>query len=420
MHKRIYISFLLLSTLILSVNAQNFKHPYSIYGIGIEEDGVFSSHQSMGGVSLGSNERFSFTPANPASYSSLQFTTFEFGLNSSFNNFRQNDVSLYKSYANLSYFALGFPIYKKKGIGGSFGLLPVSNIGYTDLFSYIDPVDSVTVNESIRLSGGFSKFYIGTAFTLFKTIKLGVNAYYLFGNTEKYHSLDFISTQYNSVRQEDYNSYGKIGFDLGLQGYFKLSDEYQLTLAGTFSPGVNLNATSNSVIQTYEAEGSTFKDSVRITDDLNYNVALPMKYGAGFMFSKMNKWRFGVDYKFEQWSTFTGLNGTFTHNDQWIINAGGEYIPKFDDPGSYANRIAYRAGIKYAKSNAMPNGSDLQMMSISLGVGLPMIRSISKIDAGLELGTFGKNEGNLIQQNFIKLNIGLRLTEFWFIKSKID
>ena len=58
---------------------------------------------------------------------------------------------------------------------------------------------------------------------------------------------------------------------------------------------------------------------------------------------------------------------------------GAEWIPNRFSIGSYFNKVAYRAGIKYEKSYLMLSNQQINDFGISFGVGLPVYRSNSTI-----------------------------------------
>ena len=73
--------------------------------------------------------------------------------------------------------------------------------------------------------------------------------------------------------------------------------------------------------------------------------------------------------------------------------------------------------------------TDIQDYGISLGVGLPVKRSIpgsrireipSTIDIGIIVGQTGTIDNNYVQDSYLKGTIGLNLNDIWFNKKKYD
>jgi len=59
-------------------------------------------------------------------------------------------------------------------------------------------------------------------------------------------------------------------------------------------------------------------------------------------------------------------------------------------------------------------------MAISAGVGLPIRRAGMTLNIGAEVGQRGMVKNDLIQENYIKLNIKLNFREVWFFERKYD
>ena len=120
------------------------------------------------------------------------------------------------------------------------------------------------------------------------------------------------------------------------------------------------------------------------------NIEFPLTYGAGISYVKDNRLEINADYYHQSWSDtkFFGQENPFlTDLDKFA--AGAEWIPERFSIGSYLNRIAYRAGLKYEKSYLMLNNQRINDFGISFGVGLPIYRSNSTINFSAELGRRG-------------------------------
>ena len=156
--KFLFVFFsLLLPTLIL---AQTFRHPYSFYGIGELQDYNFINCQSLGGLGYGWNDSLSFSNSNPASYSNIRYSTFDMGIKGKIQQLEQEQTTELTNDFSFAYVAFGLPINRKNNWGLSFGLLPVSRIGYRSSSSFKS--DSTNAIESFDKQGGFNKLYIGS------------------------------------------------------------------------------------------------------------------------------------------------------------------------------------------------------------------------------------------------------------------
>jgi hypothetical protein len=424
MFKRFLIVLFFVLSGIIGSQCQTFRNPYSFYGIGELQEKTFTSSLSLGGISYGWNDRFSVTPLNPASYSNLEFATFDLGIKGKIQNLIQEDIDIWNNTFSFNYFSLGFPVYRKIGWGSCIGLIPISKIGYKSTYLNMPLfADSIFSIETFDNTGGFSEFFIGNSFTFFKKINFGVNLAYYFGNKESQHNLTFYDYINNlSVFNKTTRDYQGIGADFGFQYTdTNVGKQLNLTIGAAFSLPVNLKMRQEHVIYTYRnyASGNDPKDTLMSLNEKSGNLIIPLSGGIGFILSKEFKWKAGVDIKYENWSAFKSTENNFKLHDQWTISAGGEIIPKYDAL-NYLKVVAYRLGFKYTSSFIDINGTNINKYSITLGAGFPVFRNLSNINLGVELGTGGKTGVGLIKENYINIFLGFRLNDIWFIKPKID
>ena len=148
-------------TLTAYTSAQNNTNsPYTRFGYGRLEDPGFSRSQSMGGVAYGLRSRVNMNPANPASNSSIDSTSFlfEFGVSGLYSNFSSGSNSVNTFTSNLDYLAFQLPITKWMGM--SAGLIPYSFVGYN--YGTVDSISStLTQSQTFYGTGGISQAYVG-------------------------------------------------------------------------------------------------------------------------------------------------------------------------------------------------------------------------------------------------------------------
>jgi len=201
------------------LKAQNSSSsPYSRYGIGDLLFNGFSKNLAMGGIGQGVNENLNVNPLNPASYSSLWFTTYEAGVNLSLEQISSNNISQSYNTAALAYFAFGFPVKTKKW-GMGFGLLPYSNVGYSVEKSQVNSLGEIETH-SYKGSGGLNQFYLTNGFSLAKNFSVGLTASYLFGVINQDRRVEFLDPSYYNTNISNSNSLGWFHFNFGLQYTF--------------------------------------------------------------------------------------------------------------------------------------------------------------------------------------------------------
>ncbi len=144
--------------------------PYSRFGLGDLNSPGFTFAQSMAGTGIAlqndSTAPFFINTLNPASYSSVRLTSFDFGITNTVASLQTTDENHTARNAALNNIAFGFPVSKKWGT--VLGLKPYSNVGYH--------INSKQTNDSIgdiyyvyEGSGGVNRVFIGNAFNPFGT-----------------------------------------------------------------------------------------------------------------------------------------------------------------------------------------------------------------------------------------------------------
>ncbi|MEC7264731.1 MAG: hypothetical protein VXW38_13400, partial [Bacteroidota bacterium] len=86
----------------------------------------------------------------------------------------------------------------------------------------------------------------------------------------------------------------------------------------------------------------------------------------------------------------------------------------------YFKRVTYRAGLRYDVSGLEVNGKEINNFGITFGLGMPLGGSFSNVNLGFELGRRGTTDANLIEESYLKINVGLSLNDVWFQKRKIN
>ena len=160
---------------VLFASAQNQTSPYSMYGYGIIGDRATSMQRQMGSVGYAMNSGRQINAMNPASYAVIDSLTFLFDLGADISFLRSTEDEHHENSVGggVDYLTMQFPIGKH--MGGSFGLLPYSSVGY----AFGNEITHGTMSN--QGSGGINQLYLGWAGE-FKGVSLGFNLSYDFGN----------------------------------------------------------------------------------------------------------------------------------------------------------------------------------------------------------------------------------------------
>lgn len=189
--------------------------PYSRYGIGDIQSAGVSQNLGMGGVNIALYNAYGLNYSNPAAYARLQLTTFDAGVNAGFMKMKSTEKAQSQSDVSLGYFAFAFPIKIKKSAIG-FGLVPLSNVGYT----INDKLTNSLGNPELHVyegRGGLHQFFLSTGFTPFKKLTAGVSASYIFGNVIQERRVEFSDGTFLNTSLLDTRDQRGFYFTFGLQ-----------------------------------------------------------------------------------------------------------------------------------------------------------------------------------------------------------
>ena len=419
MRKKKLIYILLFSVISISLFAQqnSTNSPYTRFGYGKLVDAGFARTSSMGGIGIGFRKNNTINVVNPASYSSIDSTSFifEFGFSGLLSKFSTaSGGSAIKASGNINYFGMQFPVTKWMGM--SVGIVPYSFIGYNfnSKDSTLIPSSKVySINyQSFSGSGGISQAYLGVSVDIMKRLSLGINGYYMFGNI--IHSR--MSEQTFSDKRSSYSTYSESALRvnsfnarLGLQYHQPLNDTRDmLTVGAIYEMQHKLN--SQYTVQTLGI------DTVR--DTLINVFQFPATYGFGATYSLDNRFLFGADVQYQQFSKVLFQNKNDLLNDRISISAGVEFTNRAKS-NSYIDRMSWRLGANYSTSYVKVNNNSLSEYALSLGVGFPFRTNKSMINVLLQYGGFGTKQNNMIKEDYLKIGINFTLNDNWFYKIRL-
>ena len=287
---------LILSLMIIAQN--NTNSPYTRYGYGQLEDDCFSRSQAMGSTSIGLRTKNSINPNNPASYSSLDSTSFifEMGVSGLLSNFRSAGTQNTSFTGNLDYIALQSPITKWMGL--SAGLIPYSYVGYN--YKYTDSL-KISMEDEFNVydktyygTGGISQVYLGLSVDIANHLALGVNGYYMFGNINHYKALSYNQSELtttNTIMKA--NLYIRsFNARFGLQYHETIGEKHKLNIGAIYEFRSGMNG--------------KFEQTTTGTDTLTVNSSslfeTPSLYGGGIMYTYDDRLMIGADFTLYEYS----------------------------------------------------------------------------------------------------------------------
>lgn len=424
--KKYYITVALLVAFVYTSFAQSTTNsPYSKFGIGNIKGSYLPQFRAMGNLAYGISSFGGYQNvniANPASYSQIRLTTFDIGAGINSQTLSKGSDKEKSLNASLNHIVFAVPVTPKSAV--SFGLLPYSTLGYA--FQNSGTVDTFTVDNIYAGEGGLTKAYLGYGFGLGKNFSVGVNMSYLFGNLKQTRSVEYSQyVGFLNSRTEENNSVGGLTFDLGAQYNAALNKTTKLTIGYTGSLKKDLNLKTNTLTTRYSSANDTeFRsDTISFVPEQNGELVMPSNHNFGFSVSKINKWLIGADFRLANWSDYR-INGENQNlNNTYGFSVGGQITPDINAVTNYFKLVDYRAGINYDKSYLSVNGTDINVKSINLGLGLPLISNRTafyKVNLTAELGQRGTLDNNLVKETFYNFYLGFTINDRWFQKYKYD
>ncbi|MBI3233446.1 MAG: hypothetical protein HYZ42_05300 [Bacteroidetes bacterium] len=446
MKKIIYIILVILCS--QEMQAQTItSSPYSRFALGDLQFAGFTRNTGLGQTGQALRNKYYINPTNSASYSNLQFTSFESGMTYNTGNYSNANSKQTFNTGSLSYLSLGFPLSIKRAIGGAFGLAPFSSSEYNFRDSNLTGAAPYRIYNTG--TGGLSKLFFGVGKDFFKHLSIGAQGNYIFGQTESnINYLMPLDSNFLGVKTNRNTKINGLIFDVSTQLHFNIDDTiwddkkdvvnrkyhvkyYNLTAGASANLGNNLKG--NEVFTAYRANGS-YIDTIANVNNKKGNIYIPFGWQAGIMFQEYDHWLVTFDYATRQWSKYTSFNNNDKLVDDVRYSLGFSWVPNIKASNEFAKKsgrtfknymklVEYRFGARYANTNLMLNNVQIKEMAGSFGLGFPIKKvsrnEVARINFSAEYIQRGTTDNGLIKENYMRLMVGVTFNDQWFIVRKI-
>jgi hypothetical protein len=416
MIKKIIVSACLLLSLV-SFAQEGTSSPYSFYGIGdIRFKGTIEN-RSMAGVAV-EQDSIHINLQNPASFANLKLTTFALGATYNTTTLQTDAKSEKARRTTLDYLAVVLPFGK---IGVGFGLIPYSSVGYK-----IESIsaDVNTNNRRYNGAGGLNKAFLGFGYKINPNFSVGADAQYNFGKIET-NTLEFATGIPIGTRELNRADLSGVNFNMGAMYKTKLNGKLNIYTSINYTLRNTLTSQNTRNIATV-AYNSGFNLSVvdvlaerKDTLDMKFPSKISLSAGIG----QSQKWLIGGKLSYQksagQANTYNDFDNV-QYGRYASASLGGYYIPNYGSFASYVQRIVYRGGVKYERTGLFVNGEPINDLGLTLGLGLPIIGTLSNVNIGFELGKRGTTSAGLVQENYANISVGFSLNDKWFVQRKFQ
>ncbi|MDR1950712.1 MAG: hypothetical protein LBP96_00600 [Bacteroidales bacterium] len=412
--------------------AQNASlSPYSRFGIGDLQAIQTPRNAAMGGLSVGLIGTSSLSTKNPASYMNLGKDTvvFDVSLQGVFSRLQEKQltseiVSARTNSASLGQISLAIPI--TSWVKTCFGLTPNSNMSYnvSRIFSGNPNIGTYILRNYGH--GGTNQVFLGLAVGTDR-VAVGANANYQFGSFVRSVQVNFIADNdstppvlpYPTTTVSDrYLEAAGLFWDLGFQYRQPLSNRYQLGFGFTYTPAYKLNATQS--LWDYAMITDLMRDTITHGIPEDGKLKMPSKYAVGLSFEKLNRWVIGAEYSMIDFTKYQEFSKTDPNlSKAYTFRTGMELKGQRMD-NDFFNRLSYRFGCHYGTNYIIFQNSEIKQFGFNFGVGMPIRRTLSRIDFAVEFGRKGSVNAGQIQENYGRVIIGISAFDRWFVRGKFD
>ena len=318
--------------------------------------------------------------------------------------------------SSFDYITMQFRASKWAAI--SLGLLPYSNVGY-NMGEYREDTTVPTSSSIVTYSGegGLHQLYLGAGFKIIKNLSIGANFSYLWGDITRTMSETFPSsssifpvTVQSNVAVKSYK------LDFGAQYTHQFGKKHTATLGVVFSPGHDLNNDAYEIRQT----GNSTTGATSISRDTIVTCGIPTTFGAGITYVYDNRLTVGADFMLQNWKEVTYMNKEDAFCNRGKISLGAEFLPN-PMGRSYFAHVKYRLGAYYSKPYYKIDGvRAANEYGVTAGFGLPIPRTRSVLSLSAQYVRTQGTESVFLNENTLRICVGVTFNERWFFKRKVD
>ena len=401
-----------------TVAQNNTNSPYTRYGYGQMADQGSGNSKAMGGIAYGLRDKYQVNFANPAAYTAVDSLTFIFDGGISMQNTNFSNGTLKQNAKNSSFDYITMQFRASRWAAISIGMLPYSNIGYNISQAYENTENSAaSYVTTYNGEGGLHQLYIGAGFKIFKNLSVGANISYLWGGITRTMTESFpqSTSNYPFIIQSsvDIQSYK---LDFGIQYTQPFGKKHSMTLGAVYSPGHNLNNTAYELRQS----GNTGDAGTTVTQtDIHADYGIPTTVGAGLAYVYDDRLTVGVDGLLQNWDKVS-YEGRKEFCKRAKIALGAEFIPN-PRGRNYLAFVKYRVGAYYSKPYYKIFGERAaDEYGVTAGFGLPIPRTRSMVSVSAQYVHTKGTTAAFLDENTLRLCIGITFNERWFFKRRVD
>ena len=421
---RILVSLLIASSAMTAFAQGGTNSPYSQFGLGEIAQQGGSQSRGMDGLGIALHSGNQVNTTNPASYAYVDSLTmlFDMGLSASLTNFSENGVKKNARTGNFEYAVGSFRLLKN--VGATFGVLPVTNVGYSyNSSGYLTEAQTLMAT-SYSGDGGLQKIFLGMGARI-GNLSAGFNVGYLWGGYT--HNVVLSSSaSVNSLSKKYQADISNYSLDFGLQYNLRPNKKDMLTVGATYGLGHRMN--SDATLDIINSN-STISKADTTHWVINEAFELPHTFGVGLAYSHLNTLTIGVDGTMQRWGNLQfpkETDGGYKLasgmlKDAYKVSVGTEWTPRYNSR-RLIDRIKYRIGASYMTPYyKIGNIDGPKQYSVSAGFGIPIQNQMNaRSYVNISAQWVNQSVDGLLKENTFRINLGITFNERWFAKWKVE
>ncbi len=408
---------LLCSLVLLRVSAQNNNSPYSLMGIGDLEDGFMNRTTGLGSTGISYRNNRSLITNNPAALSALDNQWFcgELGVKGKFVTYSGTPVSpTAKTSSDITFkhFVLGTKIFKHWGSAA--GLTPYSSENFQYNGEKLLGYQGAQIPYYNEGYGGLNRVFWANGYEFFHHLSLGITSSYIFGSINNKSILQGPTGSAIYLSKNEQTFYSNFYFDYGLQYYGALSKHWDFSIGLVYANQGWMN--TDHYITVLNIDSMT----LRTKEDIG-TYTIPTSYGAGLSITHNKKYTFLADYRFQNWGINHSNSSGFVYENSQRASVGFEISHKKIFYNTVFETNYFQFGAYYNKSYVVVNGTPIEDMGLTAGMGLSSMRTRTfelGLNVVLQYGIRGTTENNLIKENYGTISFIFSFRDFWYTKGR--
>ncbi|MGI4862791.1 MAG: hypothetical protein ACRYFZ_02640 [Janthinobacterium lividum] len=412
--------------------------PYSRIGLGDFTGNLGGVRQlAMGGTGQAAPNTGNINEMNPALLVYTPRTMFEAGFNGQYKNVRNATDSYRVGSGTLGYLAFAVPINKRWA--AAVGLKPYSAIDYeVNSTQAVNGDPYGLAYKQYQGKGGLSEAYFAHGVHVLRDLNIGGSASFLFGTLNQSTGTAIQTSTVDAtqlvVRREQLR-YADFLLRAGIHYRHKVGKDLNVNVGGTYTFQTNTKVSRNQTLEQRDANGAilagTTVQSLLSDDGHTY---IPGLAQAGISVDNGRNFSVNLDGGMQQWSQFQAFGDGVRSplSNTWRVAGGGEFTP---DPGSvqhYFQRVTYRFGLSVAQMPYRPNGQVLYDRAIHWGFAFPLPTATALESTVISLALIygvrgntdylygGNSSSSNVRENYVRGQIGVTLSNRWFIKRRLQ